>query len=361
MNTTAVIRNWGKNQRQGGDVLKPFFHFDTEEARQSLLARARNVALWAIQQYEVDWNCLRFIQLSDTITYKIETNTMGNYLLRIHSERVNKEEIISEIMFLNEIRKIEDLIAPEGVISRNGSYVLECETEDGYRNPCVSIMRWVEGEHWRGEFTDSHVFNIGVMMGKLHEVSSSLDAPYNFVRPHWGIPSFRQEVTKLEHYYPRFLSGGSWILYQKAIEKIIHQLGSMQRDARNYGLIHADLHSGNIVFNNTLPYPIDFGRCGYGYFLYDMAAALLELYPKHRWLLIQGYESIIKLDKDYIRDLECFFIMFMIENYCHHSSDVRETPSLIEEQKYALAYITEYINDKPFLFKVIEPIVPEEL
>ncbi|MGN7358528.1 phosphotransferase enzyme family protein [Paenibacillus sp. SAF-054] len=341
--------------------MKPFFHFDTDETRENLLSRARNVALWAIQQYEIEWSCIRFIQLSDTITYKIETNKTGNYLLRIHSERVNKEEIISELVFLNELKKIGDLIVPEGVVSRNGSYVLECETEVGYRKPCVTMMKWVEGERWSGEFTDSHVFSMGVMIGKLHETSASLDVPHKFVRPHWGISSFRKEVTKLERYYPRFLSVGSWMLYQKAIDKIMHQLDSMQRDDRNYGLIHADLHSGNVVFNNGLPYPIDFGRCGFGYYLYDMAAALLELYPKHRWLLIQGYESVVKLGKDYIRELECFFIMIMIENYCHHSSDTREISSLIEEQKYALAYITEYTNDRSFLFEVIEPIEPEEV
>ncbi|PYY27911.1 hypothetical protein [Paenibacillus illinoisensis] len=95
--------------------MKPFFHFDTDETRQSLLSRARN-ALWAIRQYEIEWNCIRFIQLSGTITYKIETNTTGNYLLRIHSERVNKEEIISELIFLNELRKIGDLV-PEGIMS----------------------------------------------------------------------------------------------------------------------------------------------------------------------------------------------------------------------------------------------------
>ncbi len=101
------------------------------------------MALRAIQQYEIEWNCIRFIQLSDTITYKIETNTTGNYLLRIHSERVNKEEIISELVFLNELRKIDNLIVPEGIVSCNGSYVLECETGEGYRKPCVSIMKWV--------------------------------------------------------------------------------------------------------------------------------------------------------------------------------------------------------------------------
>lgn len=82
----------------------------------------------------------------------------------------------------------------------------------------------------------------------------------------------------------------------------------------------------------------------------------MELWPKHRWMLIQGYESIRKLENNDIRYLECFFVMFMIENYCHYSSDPRETASLIEEQKYAQAYIREYLNDRPFLFEVVEPV-----
>ena len=87
-----------------------------------------------------------------------------------------------------------------------------------------------------------------------------------------------------------------------------------------------------------------------------MAGTLLELYPKHRWMFIQGYESIRKLETDYVRYLECFFVMFMIENYCHHASDPREASSLMDEQQYAQAYIREYLNDIPFLFDVIEPV-----
>lgn len=340
--------------------MKSFFYFNTDDTRQSLLSRARNVALGAIQQYEIDWNCIRFIQLSDTITYKIETETTGSYLLRIHSERVNKEEILSELVFLNELRKVKDLEVPEGIRSRCGSYILECETEEGYRKPYVSLMRWVEGEHWNSEVTDSHVYNIGAMVGRLHKASARFDTPVDFVRPHWGSVSFRQEVAKLERYYPRFLLDNSWKRYQEAIDKIIHQFERMQRDARNYGLIHGDIHSGNVVFNNGLPCPIDFGRCGYGYYLYDLAGALLELNPQHRRLLIQGYESVVELNtNDYVRDLECFFIKVMIENYCHHSSNMREIPSLIDEQKYALAYINEYINDRSFLFKMIAPVDAE--
>lgn len=339
--------------------MKPFYLFDTEETRQALLARGRNVVLEAIKQYDMEWTSIRFIQLSDTLTYKIETVSQGSYLLRIHSDRATPEEIESEIVFLNELAKIQDLAVPEGVKSRSGAYVWECETDEGYRKPYVSLMKWVEGEHRSGEFTDEQVKRIGIMIGKLHETSARFEIPSDFVRPHWGSKRFSQRVAKLEQYYPRFLSDASWDLYQQAIDKVIHDFDRMTRDARNYGLIHADLHSGNIVFDNDRPNPIDFGRSGYGYYLYDLSASLLELYPRHRWQLIQGYESIIGLNEDYARDLECFFIMIMIENYCHHCSKPEEIPSLIEEQKYALAYMTEYIHDRRFLFEVVEPVAVE--
>ncbi|GIP36057.1 phosphotransferase enzyme family protein [Paenibacillus sp. J2TS4] len=333
-----------------------FFRYDTDESRRSLLARARKVALTALQQYDLEWERIQFIQLSDTITYKIETSTGESFLLRIHSDRLSIEEIHSELSLLEALNQSADLNVPEGLACCNGSYVLEISTEEGYQRPYVTMMRWVEGEHASGKFTDDRVYSMGVMMGRLHEAAANFVPPSDFVRPQWGVDSFRRDMVKLERFYPRFLSDEAWRSYQAAAEKIVTELAAMHRNDHNYGLIHADLHSGNIVFNEERPYPIDFGRCGYGYYLYDMAGALLELYPKQRRTFIQGYESVRKLEPDYVQHLQCFFVMFMIENYCHHASDPRESSSLMDEQPYALAYIREYLNDAPFLFHVIEPV-----
>ncbi|MCP1427477.1 Ser/Thr protein kinase RdoA (MazF antagonist) [Paenibacillus xylanexedens] len=336
--------------------MNDFFRFDTDEERLALLIRARKVALSAIQKYNLEWDNIQFIQLSDTITYKIETSTDNNYLLRIHSDRLSREEIRSELLLLQALNKSKDLNVPEGMANCDGIYVLDIETETGYRRPYITMMRWIEGEKAAGEFTDSQAYNMGVLMSRLHEAAKDFNPPSDFVRPTWGVESFKREMAKLERYYERFLSEEGWKLYQDAAEKVVSQLTTMLPSEHNYGLIHADLHTGNMVFRDNQPYPIDFGRCGYGYYLYDMAGTILELWPKHRWMLIQGYESIRKLETDYIRDLECFFVMFMIENTCHHSSDPRETTSLIDEQKYAQAYIREYLNGNPFLFEVIEPV-----
>lgn len=327
-----------------------FFQFESEEDRQQLLVRARNVALQAIQQYDMEWDLIRFIQLSDTITYKIETSSAGSYLLRIHSDRLTKEEIQSELLFLKQLGNTKEIIVTEGIPSRDGLHVLEGIAEEGYSRPYVTLMRWIEGEHLGGSPTESQVQSMGVMMGKLHEASAQMMMPDFFVRPHWGAASFERDVAKLTRFYSRFISESSWELYQRAIAKIVHQINGMRQNDQAYGVIHGDLHSGNVIFHHDVPYPIDFGRCGYGHYLYDMAAAMLEMNPEQRLLYIQGYESIRLLEKDYVRDLECFFIKIMIENYCHHSSNPQEIPALIDEQKYAQAYLKEYVEDRSFLF-----------
>ncbi|WP_336780003.1 phosphotransferase enzyme family protein [Paenibacillus illinoisensis] len=336
--------------------MKDFFRYDTMEERESLLARARNVALTALQQYDLAWERIQFIHLSDTITYKVETNTPDSYLLRIHSDRWSKEEIQSELLFLQSLNTVDDIHVPVGITSLTGSRVVEMDTIEGYRRPYVTVMKWVEGEHIHGEMTGTIVTRMGEMMGKLHEAVSGVHLPPNFVRPVWGADSFRSKLLKLDRYYNRFLSDQAWTEYQHAVEKILSRLADMDNNEQNYGMIHADLHAGNIVFKDGLPYPIDFGRCGFGYFLYDLAGSLIGLYPRERMTFIQGYENVRKLGTDYIRDLECFFIMFMIENYCHHASNPEETSNLLDEQPYAQALIREFLNGNPFLFVPIEPV-----
>lgn len=338
--------------------MKPFFQFDTDEERQALLARAGKAALAALQQYDMVWENIQFIGLSDTVTYKIEGVSAGTYLLRIHSDRMSKEEIQSELVFLETLSRQDNLNVPVGVPSCDRCYVLDVDTDEGYKRPYVTLMHWVQGEHLKEAATDHQAFQMGLLMGRLHQAAIQFDPPAGFVRPVWGVDSFNAKMSGLERYYSRFLSSEGWDLYQMAAEKIRSDLSAMKPTKENYGMIHGDLHSGNIVFSDELPAPIDFGMCGYGYFLYDMAGALLELNPGLRNAFIQGYESVRDVDSGNVRHLECFFVMFMIENYCHHASNPRETSSLILEQPYAQAYIKQYLNEVSFLFDQIEPVTP---
>jgi Ser/Thr protein kinase RdoA (MazF antagonist) len=332
------------------------FQIDTEERRLTTLAQAKQAALRVIQQYDLDWERITFNQLSDTITFKIETSTHERFLLRIHSETMNKEEIHSEIYWLQFLSKVGDLNVPEGMASREGSYVLEIEKGEGFGG-YATLMRWVEGVHVSGHFTENHInhmFNMGILMARLHQATESFVPPTDFVRPTWGEQSFERDMICLEQYYGCFLSEDAFKLYQLAAEKILDYLTKLQKSHHNYGLIHADLHVGNIVFRNEEPSPIDFARCGFGFYLYDIAQLIIGLYPMQRQFFIQGYESIRKLDNDYVQALECFAVMACIENYSNHAPDPRETAGLIEQQPYVQALIRNYLNGVPFLFNPIE-------
>jgi Ser/Thr protein kinase RdoA (MazF antagonist) len=327
----------------------------TEEELRELLAQGRKAALSALQEYDLAWTQIRFIQLSDTITFKIETESKDCYLLRIHVNGMTKEEIQSEIMWLNALSKCDGITVPKPLAARDGIYVLEIMTEQDF-GLCVTLMHWLEGEHPGSKLTDRQVMNAGAMMARLHEASASFVPDHDFKRPAWEADSFKNGMAKLELYYERFLSEKAWKSYIKAAEKIGTQLAAMKSNSHNYGLIHADLHTGNLVFKGDEPFPIDFGRCGYGYHLYDIAGAIIGLPPHKRKIFLQGYESVRQLEPDYAESLSCFFVMFMIENYCTHAPNPRETSGLIKEQPYAQAIIRNFLNGAPFLFNSIEPM-----
>jgi len=335
--------------------MQDFFQMDTEEKRTDLLARARQVALSAMEQYDLTSEQMTFIQLSDSVTYRIESSTGETYLLRIHPDRWKKEELRSELILLQYLSQEAGMMVPTGVASRDGSCILEVAAEEGYRNPCVTLMRWVKGEGL-DEMLDEDAYNLGVMVGNLHMAAAQFYPPGHFVRPTVGIESFRQEVAQLTQYHDRFLSEAAWTMYQSAANQVLASLAEMNKTNDNYGLIHGDLHIGNTVFHEGTPHPIDFGRCSYGYYLYDVASTILGLVPKQRAMFMQGYLKVRSLTEEDLQHLETFFVMVLIGNYSHHAANPAERSNLIDEQPYAQAIIRAFLQVEPFLFQAIKPV-----
>jgi Ser/Thr protein kinase RdoA (MazF antagonist) len=130
----------------------------------------------------------------------------------------------------------------------------------------------------------------------------------------------------------------------------------MNADPENYGIIHGDLHLENIIFDGNEAFPIDFGRCGKGNYLADIASTLLGISGDKRKIFLDGYQSEKKIEADYESKLETMLIKIMIENYSHHASNPLEKEGLIAEQPYAQAIIKKYLNNESFLFQPLTPV-----
>jgi Ser/Thr protein kinase RdoA (MazF antagonist) len=197
------------------------------------------------------------------------------------------------------------------------------------------------------------------MIARMHLAAADYVPPAGFTRPIWNEERFQQDMDKLGQYHQAYLYEQAWNEYQLAINKICSDMALHEPTPEHYGLIHADLHTGNIVTYNGQPSPIDFGRLGFGYYLYDLAAILLELYPAERQSLLAGYERVRPLGPASIPQLECYFIKFILENESHHAPNPQETARLIDEQPYARAYVREYLADRRFLFAKLSPVEAE--
>ncbi|AFC31296.1 aminoglycoside phosphotransferase [Paenibacillus mucilaginosus 3016] len=235
----------------------------------------------------------------------------------------------------------------------SGERAVSIELEDGH---CcsASLMRWVEGAPASGRLTREQIFREGVLLAKLHKASQDAGLTGHPNRPVWGEDSFREAVSRLDAFHECFLSEAEFELYRAAAERIVSWIGRLEKHPAAYGFVHGDLHQGNIVFEGEEPRAIDFGRCGSGFYLYDIAHTILGLYPAQRELVLHGYESLRPLEAHWLPALEHFTIMVLIENYSHHAPDPRETEGLRAEQPYAQTMLKRFLSERPFLFQSLE-------
>ncbi|CAM3428196.1 phosphotransferase [Paenibacillus lupini] len=329
------------------------FLMDTDHNRHNTLRQTKRAALFALQEYELVWDSIHFIQVSEHVTFRIDCGEGDKYLLRIHSGNKSAEATLSELEWLNHLGR-KEIIVPNGVMNREISLITTLPDEDG-QTYYATLLRWVEGERLdKWSLTDEHIQQMGMLMADLHTGSSDFAASRDFTRPHWGSDSFKRDWEHLQRHHHSFITDEAFQLYTIAAVKVANLLDTFVAEEQDYGMIHADLHSGNVVFHHGKPYAIDFGRCGYGFHMYDIAQAVMGLRPTQRRLFIEGYEKVRLLSSKAISMLECFFIMSIIEAYSFHAENELETEGLIEEQPYARAILNAYLNGEPFLFQVLD-------
>ena len=124
--------------------------------------------------------------------------------------------------------------------------------------------------------------------------------------------------------------------------------------SHDWGLIHADLHQGNYLFHNGQIRPIDFSRCGFGHYLYDIAQSIHHFLPEVRSSFFEGYQTIRNLPENYLQIIEGFSIMASIEVFAFHATNPKEHEWLSNTVKYvAQNHIPQFLQDKSFLLDII--------
>ena len=174
---------------------------------------------------------------------------------------------------------------------------------------------------------------IGRISARMHAHAKTWCRPAGFTRRNWDF----------NHVIGRQASWGSWHdalgltpeatqLIAATVKKLEEITTDYGQNADNFGVIHADLRTANLLVDGETLHVIDFDDMGFGWYLFDFASSLsfLEQEPEAGELMrawIKGYEEERgkKLSNDEKDLLPAFSIMRRIELTAWLSSH-REIP-----------------------------------
>lgn len=314
----------------------------------------QDIALEALACYSITYPSIVHMGQNANSIYKVTDEDRNCYSLRIHLSRnasmerfwSDEKVIYSEMLWLESLTNDTDLVLPSPIKNNTGEYV----TKIGDMN--CTLVKWVDGEQKPFVPTVTDAEYIGELIGKLHRHSSSFKIPSSFTRPSFDDSRILLVLEKLNQLAKLGkLNKNDIETLQLAGECAILMMNNIEKTHGYWGLIHADLIPSNIVFYEQEARAIDFGACGFGYYLFDLGWTFSYIHPAFRSQLLKSYTRYFDLPHNYVQLLEGFFVAAQLETmnfWLGLPEAIEWLPGHIS--KLASREFKLYVNKEEFLF-----------
>lgn len=156
----------------------------------------------------------------------------------------------------------------------------------------------------RQTVTKERCFNVGKTMAEFHLAANSfesehnryhLDRKYLVDEPLRIIARQNDEKTRIVS-ERRAKEYEEMVSSMQPIEELMEKISSLDVSNDEYGIIHADLHPGNIHFDGDQLTFFDFDHCAYGWRAYELAITEF-MRDGEGEAMLNGYESVRPLSK----------------------------------------------------------------
>ena len=237
------------------------------------------------------------INLSENHTFRIDA-PQGRTVLRLHRPGYQTmTSIQSELAWLSALARDTDLPVVRPLPGRNGELVQLVGTE---RHAVLfAFERGVEPTVGTPELFGM----LGRFAATAHTHVRDWERPKWFTRPSWTAQTMLSP-DGLWGDWRRAPGLGPVRDMLDAVEaRLVETLSDYGTGADRFGLVHADMRLANLLADGERLRLLDFDDCGFGWFLYDLAAALsfIETDPavpalQQAWL--EGYRQIRELSAE---------------------------------------------------------------
>jgi Ser/Thr protein kinase RdoA (MazF antagonist) len=295
-----------------------------------------DVAREALAEYELPDFEIRPVRLTNNAVFEVLTRhgsagqsgaAEAQYALRVHREGYRTfAEIRSELSFLaalaEEVRgtRIE---VPRPVAARSGELVVTvagADENDAIGSRCCDLLTWVDGtvlKYGTGLGLAACTL-LGEGLARVHRLAEHFEPPPGFELPCWDAATMFSPASPFQPGpMEAFLSPQAWALFQEVAARTQEVLARLDAIPGQLGITHNDYILINALFRRSARGwrlgILDFDDLGWGYFLYDLAPILGNLfdypdaYRRLRRAFLDGYRSIRPLP----RELEAYLPVLM--------------------------------------------------
>ena len=253
---------------------------------------------------------------SENIVYRLVTKQKENYAVRIHRPGYHTfAELVAEHEWTNALID-SGFPLPKAIPTIDGELYAPAKVDGGFR--FIGLVEWLEGnslqaltaENQNRKLLYASLEQAGELLANLHNHSRQWQPSESFTRHSLDVDGFFGDAPFWGRYWDSsFVDAAQQQLLLKSQKQLIQTLRKLGNMPEVFGMIHADLHHGNLFLSADTQskhkmYLIDFDDAGFGWYLYDIAVALYEYqgmedFTKLSAALLQGYGKVRNLPTEH--------------------------------------------------------------
>ena len=267
----------------------------TERERQPTTSQLRRLARAALDQHGVAVGRLRWMGEHSNHLFRCDTTTGDRLVVRVClPDGRSDAELDSELAWLDALARDTDLCVPAGRFSTRAATP---DLPAGGR--CIAFA-WVQGRHCEQRPSRRLVADLGRVLATLHAHARRFRPPAGFTRPTLDLLSLTWTDTWHAAQLPqRRIDPATRRLLGDVADRVRAALAQLGTDPSVHGLVHADLHLGNVLDHHGQARPLDFDDAAWGHYAMDLAITVDSVPEPLQPVLLGGYQAVRPLPDGY--------------------------------------------------------------
>lgn len=321
----------------------------------------QDCATIALAHYELGTVAIHFVQHNAGIVYRLD-DADGNalYLLKIHESAGDglvdtPAQLAAQMAWLQALSADGRVIVQAPIANCTGAFVTAVQLAGLDRLSAVCVQQWITAQHI-GNWDEAHATAVGVLLASLHSISEEWPGSAN---EQFGSYEDKYLVEAIDGLAITvaigLINADQYALIRQAGERILTMVAGQERSKATFGLIHGDLHQGNVLFDGIQALALDYGAFR-SFFLYDLGVSLYHATfdtVAIRHALVAGYAAARPLTVADHDRLEAFMIMAALFNLAFQATLKEHRLSPINRRnmlQFAEKFCRPFVADEPFLF-----------